>query len=165
MWHRNQFNIRGSEQSCHDLSWMHYLVCRARSSADDPSEASKRWSSTQRREHRIVGEATSSGSSPLSGARLWLPTGPRTAPLAARCFYESPAASRTARRISPPPTPPPSPASSPVFPVSSSGVGWMCAAECGPLCTAGAVESGENKENGACCCFKMSKCLFLIAQL
>ena len=121
-----------------------HLVFQARSSVDDPSEASKRRNSTQRQECRTEGEATSWGSSPPPGARLWLPTAPRKVPRAARRLSESSTASQTARCISPPPTPPPSPDFSLVFPVSSSGVGWTCAAEFGPLCMTDPVEDGQN---------------------
>lgn len=135
-----------------------YLVLRVHSSADGPSEVSERWRSKQRRERRTEGEATSSGSSPLSGGRVWLPTAPRTAPPAAHRFYESSMASQPARRTPPPPTPPPSPASSRVFPASSSGVEWMCAAESGPLCMTGPV--GEDRdETGARWCSGLRFCV------
>lgn len=142
MWHHSQ--------SEHSLIICIYLVCQVRSSAGDPSEASERWSSMQRRERCTEGGAASSGCAPLSGARLWLPTAPHTAPPAARHSCESSTASRTARRISPPPTPPPCRTSSPVFPVASSGVGWTCAAECGPVSMTGPGGDVEDEEDGAC---------------
>lgn len=114
-------------------SHSHNLVYEEWSSEGGPSEASERCCSTQRSGSHTEDGATSSGSSPLSGAPPWLPIGLHRAPQAAHPCYNCSMASQRALHILPLPSPPPSLALEP--PVSSSGIEWRCAAKCEAPCT------------------------------